>query len=317
VQAPRPGAPSPGTAADLNGEAVVEATNGFHALTVDRGALAARRSGPAIVRAGRAGELARQARAVRVLGYASLPSAADDSGGPNGDLRSQSEKIAAACVHRGLSLLEVVHEREPRRGKALARPGLGYALELISAGEAEGLVVADLSRLTHSIPELGRVLEWFYRSNARLIAATPELDTGEQGGRIVVRALIELSQSERQRLVERTRKGMRAARRKGPRAVADDPELRDRIASMRADGMTLQAIADRLNTGGVPTVRGGAKWRPSSVQAAAGYRRRAAPEPFEAAIACSVGRQDDPTTKDYLIVRHRPITKEASRVSTA
>jgi hypothetical protein len=38
--------------------------------------------------------------------------------------------------------------------------------------------------------------------------------------------------------------------------------------------MTLQAIADRLNEECVPTVRGGAKWRHSSVQAAAGYRRR-------------------------------------------
>jgi hypothetical protein len=42
---------------------------------------------------------------------------------------------------------------------------------------------------------------------------------------------------------------------------------------MRAQGMTLQAIADLLNTEGVPTLRGGAKWRPSSVQAATGYRR--------------------------------------------
>jgi hypothetical protein len=36
----------------------------------------------------------------------------------------------------------------------------------------------------------------------------------------------------------------------------------------------LQAIADRLNEEGVPTVRGGAKWRHSSVQTAAGYVRR-------------------------------------------
>ena len=43
---------------------------------------------------------------------------------------------------------------------------------------------------------------------------------------------------------------------------------------MRAEGMTLQAIADRLNEEGVPTVRGGAKWRHSSIQVAAGYRRR-------------------------------------------
>jgi hypothetical protein len=37
--------------------------------------------------------------------------------------------------------------------------------------------------------------------------------------------------------------------------------------------MTLQAIADSLNDEGVPTLRGGSRWRPSSVQAATGYRR--------------------------------------------
>jgi hypothetical protein len=37
--------------------------------------------------------------------------------------------------------------------------------------------------------------------------------------------------------------------------------------------MTLQAIADRLNAEQIPTLRGGTKWRPSSVHVAAGYRR--------------------------------------------
>jgi hypothetical protein len=42
---------------------------------------------------------------------------------------------------------------------------------------------------------------------------------------------------------------------------------------MREQGLSLQAIADRLNAEGVPTVRGGIMWRPSSVQCAAGYHR--------------------------------------------
>jgi hypothetical protein len=42
---------------------------------------------------------------------------------------------------------------------------------------------------------------------------------------------------------------------------------------MRAANMTLQAIADQLNAEGVPTMRGGQMWRPSSVQAALGYKR--------------------------------------------
>jgi hypothetical protein len=64
-----------------------------------------------------------------------------------------------------------------------------------------------------------------------------------------------------------------------PEAV-DGPELRDqmaalkeRIKAMRESGMTLQAIADSLNAENVPTLRGGTMWRPSGVQAAAGYSR--------------------------------------------
>jgi hypothetical protein len=59
----------------------------------------------------------------------------------------------------------------------------------------------------------------------------------------------------------------------GRPAVSDRPLLQRRIATMRASGMTLQAIADTLNAEGVPTLRGGAEWRPSSVQAATGYKR--------------------------------------------
>jgi hypothetical protein len=78
-------------------------------------------------------------------------------------------------------------------------------------------------------------------------------------------------------LVERTRKGLEAARAGGGPvgrpSVHDMPALKEWIAELRESGLTLQAIADRLNAEGVPTLRGGAKWRPSSVQTAAGYRR--------------------------------------------
>jgi Recombinase len=52
--------------------------------------------------------------------------------------------------------------------------------------------------------------------------------------------------------------------------------VRGRIAAMRAEGMTLQAIADVLNEEGVSTPRGG-KWRPSSVQEELGVPRRTEP----------------------------------------
>jgi DNA invertase Pin-like site-specific DNA recombinase len=145
--------------------------------------------------------------------------------------------------------------------------------------------VAELSRLSRSAAELGEVLDRLSRSEARLVAVAEGLDTGDQGGDLAVRVLMEVSDWERRRLGERTRKGLEAARREGPPSVADYPELQRRIARMRADGMSLQAIANRLNGEGVPTLRGGAKWRPSSVQAATGYhrprsgRRGSAPRP--------------------------------------
>ena len=44
--------------------------------------------------------------------------------------------------------------------------------------------------------------------------------------------------------------------------------LRARILAMKADGMTLQEIADRLTAEGVPTLGGVRRWQPWSVHAA-------------------------------------------------
>lgn len=207
----------------------------------------------------------------QVLGYMTVHE--DDGDRSREELRRQAQEITSTCARLGLDLLGIVRDRERLHQRPLERPGLGYVLGKVVAGEAGGIVVAELSRVTHSASELGTVLEWFARQDARFVAAAPGLDTEDEAGRTAVRAIIEVSRWERQRLAERTRNGMQAARRKGPPSVADYPELRNRIADMRAQGMTLQGIADQLNAEGVPTVRRGAKWRPSSVQAAVGYHR--------------------------------------------
>jgi DNA invertase Pin-like site-specific DNA recombinase len=106
-------------------------------------------------------------------------------------------------------------------------------------------------------------------------------DPCSEGGQLAADLLVEISAWERQRLSERTRNGLQAARLgggpTGRASVTDNPDLRERITEMRARGVTLQAIADQFNEEGVPTVRGGTKWRHSSVQAAAGYQRRRRP----------------------------------------
>jgi DNA invertase Pin-like site-specific DNA recombinase len=211
-----------------------------------------------------------------VYGYASV--SGREGSIINRELRDQAEEIATECERLGLRLLQVISEREPARRKGMNRPGLEYALIRIRAGQATGLVVRDLSRLTRSAAQLGAILEWFVGHGLRLVSIAEEIDTLEHAGRVAVRTLIGFSNRERQRITESTRRGLERARQDDARrrraAVNDDPALRERILRMRDRQMSLQEIADTLNAEGVPTVRGGAKWRPSSLQAATGYRRK-------------------------------------------
>jgi DNA invertase Pin-like site-specific DNA recombinase len=123
------------------------------------------------------------------------------------------------------------------------------------------------------VANLPPLLRWFTEPERTLVAIDLRLDTATEAGRLAAFALAGVGGWEHERISARTRRGLEAARSRGRAAVADQPELRERIVRMREQGLTLQAIADALNEEGVPTLRGGAKWRPSSVQRAAGYRR--------------------------------------------
>jgi peptidoglycan hydrolase-like protein with peptidoglycan-binding domain/DNA invertase Pin-like site-specific DNA recombinase len=211
---------------------------------------------------------------VKALGYVSVQR--------NGSsdaiaMREQATAIDSVCEERGWRLVEVVHDVEEAGGATLKRPGLAYALGRMAKGDASCLVVSELSRLTHPAAELSRLLELVAQSGGRLVVLDVGLDTASDPGRIAANSLLRLGSWERKRTLEKTQKGLAAARAKravtGQLAVEDLPALKQRIVDMRSEGMTLQAIADRLNEDGVPTVRGGQKWRPSSVQAALGYRR--------------------------------------------
>ena len=202
-----------------------------------------------------------------LIGYVTVPA---DVGAGTAD--QSAAAIESMCERCDWKLLEIVRDRES--GRILERPGLGYALERIANGDANGLVVSDLQRLSGSIVDLGALMDWFRQARATLIALDLSIDTSTPEGDHVAETLIALSTHEHERIASRTRMGLAAAvRANGRPAVSDRPELRERIAAMRAANMTLQAIADQLNAEHLPTLRGGTKWRPSSIQAALGYRR--------------------------------------------
>jgi DNA invertase Pin-like site-specific DNA recombinase len=206
-----------------------------------------------------------------VIGYVTLSPDA-----PASEADVPVHAIEAACERSDWELLEVVTDRE-NGVSSLERPGLSHALEQIAGGQARGLVVSDLRRLSRSIVDLGALVEWFRDARAALVALDLGIDTSTPSGSELAATLVKLSGWERERIERRNRSGLTAV--KSPRqssgraSVADRPALLERINAMRAANMTLQAIADQLNAEGVPTLRGGQMWRPSSVQAALGYKR--------------------------------------------
>ena len=207
------------------------------------------------------------------LGYIYVPQI------ENGALKAPSAAIERCCVERGLRLTKIVHDCAAS-GSEHARPALAWALEQIASGNATVLVVPALRDMSANVGNLSTLLRWFDDPSRTLIAIDVGIDTSTEAGRVAMGALADVGGWEHTRLSERTRRGLEVARSRGGgngrAAVADVPELQERIGVMREQGMTLQAIADQLNEEGVPTLRGGAMWRPSSVQRATGYRRPSA-----------------------------------------
>lgn len=193
-------------------------------------------------------------------------------------LDAQELTLRRAFEYRGWTLVELIRE-EGLSGSTLERSGLQRALRAIARGDADGLVVAKLDRLTRSTRDFCELVDWFEDAGGALVMLEPDVDTSSPTGRAVAQVMVAFAELERGLIRERTKAALHAKRTKGERtgrpAVADRPALAVRIQQMREDGMTLQAIADQLTAEGVPTARGAARWRPSSVQSAAGYQRPA------------------------------------------
>ena len=224
---------------------------------------------------------------MRALAYVSVPEE-----GARAELHKQLAPINALCRRRGWRLEKVARDIE-RPGSDQARVALKSALDRLARGEASCLIVAELGRLSRSAAELGRIIDWLRQHEIRLLALDIELDTATPVGQMAADALISVGARERERLAALADQGPDRDAFKagavGRPAVRDIPALKKYIAALRSNGMTLQAIADRLNAEGVPTLRGGQKWRPSSVQAAVGYRR---PPPRPAKSQVERGRRD-------------------------
>jgi DNA invertase Pin-like site-specific DNA recombinase len=208
-----------------------------------------------------------------VVGYIRVSTA--DQAAEGYGLAAQSAAIESECERRDWRL-KATFSDQGASGKTLDRPALTEALLLVASGEAVGLVVAKLDRLSRSVVDFATLLAWFTDSERMLLALDLGIDTSTPGGRLVANVFASVAEWEREVIAARTKEGLKAAREagrpiSGP-SLVDRPELASRVRDLRSSGLTLRQICERLNSEGVPTLRGGRTWRPSSIQAL--FRRR-------------------------------------------
>ena len=133
-------------------------------------------------------------------------------------------------------------------GGQARRPGLSEALDALSEGDV--LVVWKLDRLGRSLSHLVSLLDDLGKRGVGFASITESIDTTTAGGRLVFHMMAALSEFERSIIVERTKAGMSAARRRGKRLgrpVKLTPDHLDHARALLASGEhTRRSVAKLL-----------------------------------------------------------------------
>lgn len=207
----------------------------------------------------------------RAVGYVRVST--EDQAREGVSLEAQQAKIRAWCEANDYELVAIHEDAGLSAKRADNRPGLQAALEQ-TCQERAALVAYSISRLSRSTRDMLAIAERLQQSDADLVSLTERIDTTSAAGRMIFGVLSVLAQFERELIGERTRDAMAHKARKGeavgraPRGMriengrlSPDPSsdglaLAQRARELRAEGLTLQAIADQLDAEGFRPERG-------------------------------------------------------------
>ena len=197
-------------------------------------------------------------------------------------LDAQRARIAAWCELNDYVLADVFVDAGISGKRADNRPALQAALAAVKSGSA--LVVYSLSRLARSTKDTIAIGERLEKVGADLVSLSEKIDTTSAAGKMIFRMLAVMAEFERDVISERTTTAMAHKRRKGERISSKIPfgfDLADdgvslvenpqeqtilrKIADLRAQGLSLRAIADDLTNCGIPTKEGGTKWKHTTI----------------------------------------------------
>jgi len=190
----------------------------------------------------------------RMIGYIRVSTQGQGTNGHS--LDGQRTRLQDAAAREGFELVDVVSEVE---SGAKERDGLAEVQARVLTGEAQGILFPKIDRLGRSMIHLLKVVEWAVTNRVDLLSA----DEGWQvrDGAKVDKMLpfrLAMAEVELERIRERTRDGLRAARAKGVKLgrPALNTELQERATTLRRGGMILQEIADTFNAEGHTTATG-------------------------------------------------------------
>ena len=194
---------------------------------------------------------------------------------------TQRTRIEAYCVAQGWELAGTYEDQGVSGGKR-TRPGLTAAMEAITNGEAEALVVLRLDRLTRDLRHLLDIVDELAKLGAEFVSVTDSFDTSSANGRLTLNILASVAQWERDMTSERRRDQAATLRSEGKtwggtapfgwtvdeeKYLHEDPaeqRVLGRIRQARQAGTTFSSIARDLNAEGVPT-KTGSSWSHTQV----------------------------------------------------
>jgi DNA invertase Pin-like site-specific DNA recombinase len=191
----------------------------------------------------------------------------DEQADSGAGMAAQKTALEAEITRRGAVALWI--EDAGYSAKSLRRPGVQEALDLLAAGRADTLLVAKLDRATRSVGDLTALLERSRREGWAFVALDVAMDSGSPSGEALWSMMGVFSQLERRLIAARTKDALAEKRKQGVeigRPVTMAQETRQKVAALRAGGMSPERIAVEMNAQDVPTAHAGARWHPSTVR---------------------------------------------------
>jgi DNA invertase Pin-like site-specific DNA recombinase len=129
-------------------------------------------------------------------------------------------------------------------------PGLDRLMADAYRRKLDVVVVWSFDRMAMSVSHLLRVLETFNSLGIAFVSLREQIDTSTPAGKMIFTVLGAVAELERSLIAERVKAGLRNARAKGktlgrPKRIVDEKL----VASLRAQGLGVRAIAKRLGIG--------------------------------------------------------------------